>query len=57
MILSYMLHHEHLHAADFVKLSFFNMVDNAGISICEYHPWKFWNATRGWEVLSFNETP
>ena len=57
MILSYMLHRERLHSADFVKLSFFNMVDNAGISICEYHPWKFWNSTRGWEVISFNEKP
>ena len=57
MILSYMLHRERLHAADFVKLSFFNMVDNAGISICEYHPWKMFSPTRGWEVVSFNETP
>jgi len=57
MILSYMLHRERLHAADFTKLSFFNVSDNAGLSVCEYHPWKFWNATHGWEVVSFNETP
>jgi broad specificity phosphatase PhoE len=57
MLLSYMLYRERLHAADFVKLSFFNMADNAGVSICEYRPWKMFSRTRGWEVVSFNETP
>ncbi len=57
MLLSYMLHRERLHAADFVKLSFFNTSDNAGISICEFHPWKIFSQTRGWEIVSYNETP
>ena len=57
MVLSYMLHRERLHATDYVKLSFFNTSDNGGISICEYHPWKMFSRTRGWEVISFNETP
>lgn len=57
MLLSYMLHRERLHAADFVKLSFFNMANNAGISICEFHPWKIFSPTRGWEVVSYNEIP
>ena len=35
MLLSYMLYREKLHAADFVKLSFFNTSDNGGISVCE----------------------
>lgn len=56
MLLSYMLYREELRAADFVKLSFFNVSDNAGISICEFHPWKLLSKTRGWEVVSFNET-
>jgi len=57
MLLSYMLYRERLHAADFAKLSFFNTSDNAGISICEFHPWKMFSQTRGWEVISFNEMP
>lgn len=57
MLLSYMLYRERLHAADFAKLSFFNMADNAGITVCEFHLWKIFSPTRGWEVVSFNETP
>lgn len=55
MIVAYVLYHERLHAADFVKLSFFNFSDNAGITVCEFHPWKFFSKTWGWEVVSFNE--
>lgn len=56
-LLSYMLHREKLHASDFAKLSFFNMSDNAGISVCEFNPWRIFSSTRGWEVISFNQTP
>ncbi|MHB8710181.1 MAG: histidine phosphatase family protein [Minisyncoccota bacterium] len=55
MLVAYFLYHERLHAADFVKLSFFNFSDNAGITVCEFHPWKLFSPTRGWEVVSFNE--
>ena len=57
MLVAYMLYREQLHAADFVKLSFFNFLDNAGITICEFHPWKMFNATRGWEIVAYNEQP
>ena len=57
MFIANLLYRHQLHAADFAKLSFFNMSDNAGITICEFHPWLFWNATRGWEVVSYNEQP
>ena len=57
MLLAYMLYRERLHAADFVKLSFFNVSDNAGISVCDFHPWKMFNKTRGWSVVSFNQQP
>lgn len=57
MLLAYLLYREDLHAADFAKLSFFNMADNAGISVCDFHWWKMLNATRGWEVVSYNQTP
>jgi broad specificity phosphatase PhoE len=55
MLIAYFLYRERLHAADFAKLSFFNTSDNAGISICEFHPWKLFSKTRGWEVVSYNE--
>lgn len=57
MLVATMLYPRRLHASDFVKLSFFNTSDNAAITICEYHPWKFWNRQRGWDVISFNEHP
>lgn len=57
MLIAYMLYHENLHSADFVKLSFFNVSDNAGITVCEFHPWHFFSPTRGWKVISYNEQP
>lgn len=57
MVIAYLLYRNELHASDFVKLSFFNASDNAGITICDYHPWRMFSATRGWEVVSYNEQP
>ena len=57
MLISYLLYRDRLTARDYAKLSFFNISDNAGISILDYHPWRMLNATRGWEVVSYNETP
>lgn len=57
MLIAYLLYRERLHAADFVKLSFFNVSDNAGITTCEFHPWKMFSPTMGWEVVSYNEQP
>ncbi|HUX80781.1 MAG TPA: histidine phosphatase family protein [Candidatus Paceibacterota bacterium] len=57
MIIAYTLYRQRLHAKDFIKLTFFNTSDNAGITICEYHPWKMFSATRGWEIISYNKQP
>ena len=57
MLVAYLLYREKLHAADFTKLTFFNVSDNAGITVCEFHPWKMFSRTRGWEVISYNEQP
>jgi broad specificity phosphatase PhoE len=57
MCVAYLLYREGLHAADFVKLSFFNVSDNAGVTTCEYNPWKRFSPTRGWSVISYNEQP
>lgn len=57
MIVADLLYRDRLHAGDFVKLAFFNVSDNAGITVCEFHPWKMFSPTRGWEVVSYNEQP
>lgn len=57
MLIAYMLYRKRLHAPDFVKLSFFNYSDNAGVTVCEFHPWRLLSSTRGWEVVSYNEQP
>lgn len=57
ILIAYLLYREHLHAADFAKLAFFNYSDNAGVTVCEFHPWRVFSKTRGWEVVSFNEKP
>ncbi len=56
MLIGYLLYRGRLHANNFVKLSFFNMADNAGITVCDYHPWKMFSATRGWEVVTYNQS-
>lgn len=57
MLVAYLLYRDQLHAADFTKLTFFNVSDNAGITVCEFHPWKLFSKTRGWQVVSYNEQP
>lgn len=54
-LIAYLLYREQLNAGDFIKLSFFNISDNAGITICEFHPWEMFSATRGWKIISYNE--
>jgi broad specificity phosphatase PhoE len=55
ILVAYMLYGERLHAHDFTKVTFFNFSDNAGITLCEFHPWKAFSATRGWEILTYNK--
>lgn len=57
MLISYLLYRDRLHASDYVKFSFFNTANNAGVTVCEYHPWLAGSETRGWEVISYDETP
>jgi broad specificity phosphatase PhoE len=57
MLIAYLLYRKQLSAKEFVKLAFFNISDNAGITICEYHPLKRWSRTRGWIVVSYNQQP
>lgn len=57
MLIAYMLHRERLHAADYVRLAFFNWSDNAGLTICEFRAWEILSPSRGWRVIAYNETP
>lgn len=57
MLVAAMLYRKHLHASDYVKLSFFNPSGNANLTICEYHPWRQFSKTRGWEVIDYDATP
>jgi broad specificity phosphatase PhoE len=54
MLLSYLLYRERLHASDYVKLAYFNPAENAGVTICEYHPWMRFSPTRGWVVIAYS---
>ncbi|MBP9816602.1 MAG: histidine phosphatase family protein [Candidatus Pacebacteria bacterium] len=56
MILSYMLYRNELHASSYAKLAYFNPAENAGVSVCDYHPWHGrFSKTNGWEVISYNQ--
>ena len=57
MHIAYILYRENLHASDFIKLSFFNVSDNAGISTLEFNPWDRFSSSHGWSVIGFNEQP
>ena len=57
MLVAYLLYRDQLHSSDFIKVSYFNYSDNAGITVFAYHPWKALSARRGWEVVSYNEQP
>lgn len=57
MCIAYLLYRDDLHAADFAKLSYFNVSDNAGVTICEFDPWQIFSKTRGWRVVSYNVQP
>jgi len=57
MIIAYLLYRERLHGADYIKLAFFNISDNAGITIIEFSPWNILSPTRGWSVITYNEQP
>ena len=57
MLVAYMLYRERLHSSDFTKLTFFNVSDNAGITVCEFSPLNIFSPTRGWRVISYNDQP
>ena len=53
MVAAYMIHGENLTASEYNKLSYFNPINNAGITICEYIP--HWFKKDEWKILVWND--
>lgn len=54
MVVSYMLKGDALTASEYNKLSFFNPIDNAGITIVKYIP--HWFKNEEWKLVAWNDT-
>jgi hypothetical protein len=52
MVISYMLEGEKLTASEYNKLTYFNPVANAGITIVQYIP--HWFKKDEWKVIAWN---
>ncbi len=55
MVIGYMQMGEALTPADYVKMSFYNQANNAGITMCEYDPSKKKEADKGWSLIAWND--
>jgi broad specificity phosphatase PhoE len=53
MVVSYMLYGEALNASEYNKLSYFNPIDNAGLTICQYVP--HWFIKDEWKIITWND--
>lgn len=56
MFLSSLLYDTELNAKLYATLAFYNPSDNAGVTICIFHPWKsLVSKTHGWEIVGYNQ--
>lgn len=55
MVISYIERGEALDSHEFVKLDFFNTVNNTAVAVCIYTPWKKLFGKNPWKVLAFND--
>ncbi len=55
MVIAVMQFRENLTSQEYIKLSFYNQANNAGITVCEYEPHYKKSATRGWNLLAWND--
>ena len=53
MIVSYMLYRDNLTASLYNTLSYFNWIDDAGMTICQYTP--HWFKKDEWKVITWND--
>jgi broad specificity phosphatase PhoE len=55
MVIAYMQHHDRLTPQDYIKLSFYNQANNAGITVCEFDRWQRKNDDKGWSLIAWND--
>ena len=55
MFLCVLIYGEKLNVETYVKMSYFNPADNAGITIVEYNPFNFFG--NPFEIIAYNDTP
>jgi len=55
MVIAYMQYRDTLTAQEYVRLSYFNPANNAGITVCRYNPRERKNETGGWSLLAWND--
>jgi broad specificity phosphatase PhoE len=55
MFLSILIRGKDLSVEEYIKLSLFNPADNAGITVIEYTPLKFFS--NPWEIVAYNDSP
>lgn len=57
MVVARLLYRDELTAEVFAKSSYYNTMNNAGVTLCVYNPWRRWGKTRGWTLVSWNDEP
>ena len=55
MFLCVLIYGEELTVETYIKMSLFSPADNAGITIAEYNPFKFFS--NPWEIIAYNDSP
>ncbi len=55
MVLGYMQDGENLDVPTYVKLAFLHTVNNAGITLVTYNPWRMIIGKSGYEIIVFND--
>jgi broad specificity phosphatase PhoE len=55
MVIAVMQYRESLTAEEYIKLSFYNQANNAGITVCEFKPLEKKSPTHGWNLLAWND--
>jgi len=53
MVMAYLLYGESLNASYYNALSFYNPIDNAGMTICKYT--KYWFIKDRWKLITWND--
>jgi len=55
MVLAYIHVGRTLDVPEYITLGVLNKVDNAGITLVTYNPWRFLTGKSNWQILAFND--